>query len=94
MMKVYENYLFEELCFVLLIFKRFSENMLICVNNDGIYCVNWILGVIGFYIIYVIIDGIEIDVGLEVKVKDLLKGMILLGIQLVKLKIEFQFNKV
>ncbi|KAM5147624.1 E3 ubiquitin-protein ligase MYCBP2 isoform 6-T6 [Callospermophilus lateralis] len=94
MMKVYENYSFEELRFASPTPKRPSENMLIRVNNDGTYCANWTPGAIGLYTIHVTIDGIEIDAGLEVKVKDPPKGMIPPGTQLVKPKAEPQPNKV
>ncbi|KAM7178273.1 E3 ubiquitin-protein ligase MYCBP2 isoform 10-T10 [Macrochelys suwanniensis] len=94
MMKVYENYSFEELRFASPTPKRPSENMLIRVNNDGTYCANWTPGAVGLYTIHVTIDGIEIDAGLEVKVKDPPKGMIPPGTQLVKQKAEPQPNKV
>ncbi|XP_074845195.1 E3 ubiquitin-protein ligase MYCBP2 isoform X7 [Carettochelys insculpta] len=93
MMKVYENYSFEELRFASPTPKRPSENMLIRVNNDGTYCANWTPGAVGLYTIHVTIDGIEIDAGLEVKVKDPPKGMIPPGTQLVKPKAEPQPNK-
>ncbi|KAM7178271.1 E3 ubiquitin-protein ligase MYCBP2 isoform 8-T8 [Macrochelys suwanniensis] len=93
MMKVYENYSFEELRFASPTPKRPSENMLIRVNNDGTYCANWTPGAVGLYTIHVTIDGIEIDAGLEVKVKDPPKGMIPPGTQLVKQKAEPQPNK-
>ncbi|XP_043360573.1 E3 ubiquitin-protein ligase MYCBP2 isoform X23 [Dermochelys coriacea] len=93
MMKVYENYSFEELRFASPTPKRPSENMLIRVNNDGTYCANWTPGAVGLYTIHVTIDGIEIDAGLEVKVKDPPKGMIPPGTQLVKPKVEPQPNK-
>ncbi|XP_048349653.1 E3 ubiquitin-protein ligase MYCBP2 isoform X14 [Sphaerodactylus townsendi] len=94
MMKVYENYSFEELRFASPTPKRPSENMLIRVNNDGTYCANWTPGAVGLYTIHVTIDGIEIDAGLEVKVKDPPKGMIPPGTQLVKPKTEPLPNKV
>ncbi|CAI9571257.1 unnamed protein product [Staurois parvus] len=94
MMKAYENYSFEELRFASPMPKRPSENMLIRVNNDGTYCANWTPGAVGLYTIHVTIDGIEIDAGLEVKVKDPPKGMIPPGTQLVKPKAEPQPNKV
>lgn len=94
LLKVYENYSFEELRFASPTPKRPSENMLIRVNNDGTYCANWTPGAIGLYTIHVTIDGIEIDAGLEVKVKDPPKGMIPPGTQLVKPKTEPQPNKV
>ncbi|XP_065449174.1 E3 ubiquitin-protein ligase MYCBP2 isoform X26 [Chrysemys picta bellii] len=94
MMKVYENYSFEELRFASPTPKRPSENMLIRVNNDGTYCANWTPGAVGLYTIHVTIDGIEIDAGLEVKVKDPPKGMIPPGTQLVKPKAEPQPNKI
>ncbi|XP_068785591.1 E3 ubiquitin-protein ligase MYCBP2 isoform X21 [Struthio camelus] len=94
MMKVYENYSFEELRFASPTPKRPSENMLIRVNNDGTYCANWTPGAVGLYTIHVTIDGIEIDAGLEVKVKDPPKGMIPPGTQLIKPKAEPQPNKV
>ncbi|XP_073470391.1 E3 ubiquitin-protein ligase MYCBP2 isoform X14 [Aquarana catesbeiana] len=93
MMKAYENYSFEELRFASPMPKRPSENMLIRVNNDGTYCANWTPGAVGLYTIHVTIDGIEIDAGLEVKVKDPPKGMIPPGTQLVKPKAEPQPNK-
>ncbi|XP_068785590.1 E3 ubiquitin-protein ligase MYCBP2 isoform X20 [Struthio camelus] len=93
MMKVYENYSFEELRFASPTPKRPSENMLIRVNNDGTYCANWTPGAVGLYTIHVTIDGIEIDAGLEVKVKDPPKGMIPPGTQLIKPKAEPQPNK-
>ncbi|XP_048349651.1 E3 ubiquitin-protein ligase MYCBP2 isoform X12 [Sphaerodactylus townsendi] len=93
MMKVYENYSFEELRFASPTPKRPSENMLIRVNNDGTYCANWTPGAVGLYTIHVTIDGIEIDAGLEVKVKDPPKGMIPPGTQLVKPKTEPLPNK-
>ncbi|XP_039221607.1 E3 ubiquitin-protein ligase MYCBP2 isoform X13 [Crotalus tigris] len=94
MMKVYENYSFEELRFASPTPKRPSENMLIRVNNDGTYCANWTPGAVGLYTIHVTIDGIEIDAGLEVKVKDPPKGMIPPGTQLIKPKAEPLPNKV
>ncbi|KAF7242031.1 E3 ubiquitin-protein ligase MYCBP2, partial [Varanus komodoensis] len=94
MMKIYENYSFEELRFASPTPKRPSENMLIRVNNDGTYCANWTPGAVGLYTIHVTIDGIEIDAGLEVKVKDPPKGMIPPGTQLVKPKAEPLPNKV
>ncbi|CAI5771736.1 E3 ubiquitin-protein ligase MYCBP2 isoform X9 [Podarcis lilfordi] len=94
MMKVYENYSFEELRFASPTPKRPSENMLIRVNNDGTYCANWTPGAVGLYTIHVTIDGIEIDAGLEVKVKDPPKGMIPPGTQLVKPKAEPLPNKI
>ncbi|XP_021272790.1 E3 ubiquitin-protein ligase MYCBP2 isoform X13 [Numida meleagris] len=94
MMKAYENYSFEELRFASPTPKRPSENMLIRVNNDGTYCANWTPGAVGLYTIHVTIDGIEIDAGLEVKVKDPPKGMIPPGTQLIKPKAEPQPNKV
>uniref|UniRef100_A0A670XYH5 RCR-type E3 ubiquitin transferase n=1 Tax=Pseudonaja textilis TaxID=8673 RepID=A0A670XYH5_PSETE len=93
MMKVYENYSFEELRFASPTPKRPSENMLIRVNNDGTYCANWTPGAVGLYTIHVTIDGIEIDAGLEVKVKDPPKGMIPPGTQLIKPKAEPLPNK-
>uniref|UniRef100_A0A8D0G126 Uncharacterized protein n=1 Tax=Sphenodon punctatus TaxID=8508 RepID=A0A8D0G126_SPHPU len=68
--------------------------MLIRVNNDGTYCANWTPGAVGLYTIHVTIDGIEIDAGLEVKVKDPPKGMIPPGTQLMKVKADPQPNKV
>ncbi|XP_032082572.1 E3 ubiquitin-protein ligase MYCBP2 isoform X2 [Thamnophis elegans] len=94
MMKVYENYSFEELRFASPTPKRPSENMLIRVNNDGTYCANWTPGAVGLYTIHVTIDGIEIDAGLEVKVKDPPKGMVPPGTQLIKPKVEPLPNKV
>ncbi|XP_043928839.1 E3 ubiquitin-protein ligase MYCBP2 [Protopterus annectens] len=94
MMKVYENYSFEELRFASPTPKRPSENMLIRVNNDGTYSANWTPGAVGLYTIHVIIDGIETDAGLEVEVKDPPKGMIPPGMQLVKPKAEPQPSKV
>uniref|UniRef100_A0A8C6XHK3 RCR-type E3 ubiquitin transferase n=1 Tax=Naja naja TaxID=35670 RepID=A0A8C6XHK3_NAJNA len=94
MMKVYENYSFEELRFASPTPKRPSENMLIRVNNDGTYCANWTPGAVGLYTIHVTIDGIEIDAGLEVKVKDPPKGMIPPGTQLIKPKAEPLPNKI
>ncbi|XP_054065883.1 E3 ubiquitin-protein ligase MYCBP2 isoform X15 [Rissa tridactyla] len=94
MMKAYESYSFEELRFASPTPKRPSENMLIRVNNDGTYCANWTPGAVGLYTIHVTIDGIEIDAGLEVKVKDPPKGMIPPGTQLIKPKAEPQPNKV
>ncbi|KAM3837237.1 E3 ubiquitin-protein ligase MYCBP2 [Vipera latastei] len=94
MMKVYENYSFEELRFASPTPKRPSENMLIRVNNDGTYCANWTPGAVGLYTIHVTIDGIEIDAGLEVKAKDPPKGMIPPGTQLIKPKAEPLPNKV
>ncbi|XP_052561746.1 E3 ubiquitin-protein ligase MYCBP2 isoform X15 [Tympanuchus pallidicinctus] len=94
MMKAYENYSFEELRFASPTPKRPSENMLIRVNNDGTYCANWTPGAVGLYTVHVTIDGIEIDAGLEVKVKDPPKGMIPPGTQLIKPKAEPQPNKV
>ncbi|XP_018102757.1 E3 ubiquitin-protein ligase MYCBP2 isoform X7 [Xenopus laevis] len=94
MMKAYENYSFEELRYASPMPKRPSENMLIRVNNDGTYCANWTPGAVGLYTIHVTIDGIEIDAGLEVKVKDPPKGMVPPGTQLVKQKSEPQPNKV
>ncbi|KAG8586249.1 hypothetical protein GDO81_005312 [Engystomops pustulosus] len=93
MMKAYESYSFEELRYASPMPKRPSENMLIRVNNDGTYCANWTPGAVGLYTIHVTIDGIEIDAGLEVKVKDPPKGMIPPGTQLVKPKAEPQPNK-
>uniref|UniRef100_A0A6I8QW78 E3 ubiquitin-protein ligase MYCBP2 n=1 Tax=Xenopus tropicalis TaxID=8364 RepID=A0A6I8QW78_XENTR len=93
MMKAYENYSFEELRYASPMPKRPSENMLIRVNNDGTYCANWTPGAVGLYTIHVTIDGIEIDAGLEVKVKDPPKGMVPPGTQLVKPKSEPQPNK-
>nr|XP_033805293.1 E3 ubiquitin-protein ligase MYCBP2 isoform X3 [Geotrypetes seraphini] len=94
MMKIYENYSFEELRYASPTPKRPSENMLIRVNNDGTYCANWTPGAVGLYTIHVTIDGIEIDAGLEVKVKDSPKGMIPPGTQSIKPKAEPQPNKV
>uniref|UniRef100_A0A8C5P7M6 E3 ubiquitin-protein ligase MYCBP2 n=1 Tax=Leptobrachium leishanense TaxID=445787 RepID=A0A8C5P7M6_9ANUR len=94
MMKCYENYSFEELRYASPMPKRPSENMLIRVNNDGTYCANWTPGAVGHYTIHVTIDGMEIDAGLEVKVKDPPKGMIPPGIHLVKPKAEPQPSKV
>ncbi|XP_041440248.1 E3 ubiquitin-protein ligase MYCBP2 isoform X6 [Xenopus laevis] len=94
MMKAYENYSFEELRYASPMPKRPSENMLIRVNNDGTYCANWTPGAVGLYTIHVTIDGIEIDAGLEVKVKDPPKGIVPPGTQLVKPKSEPQPNKV
>ncbi|KAM4795152.1 LOW QUALITY PROTEIN: E3 ubiquitin-protein ligase MYCBP2 [Rhinophrynus dorsalis] len=94
MMKAYESYSFEELRYASPMPKRPSENMLIRVNNDGTYCANWTPGAVGLYTIHVTIDGIEIDAGLEVKVKDPPKGMIPPGTQLVKPKAEPQPSKV
>ncbi|KAG8452232.1 hypothetical protein GDO86_004144 [Hymenochirus boettgeri] len=94
MMKAYENYSFEELRYASPMPKRPSENMLIRVNNDGTYCANWTPGAVGLYTIHVTIDGIEIDAGLEVKVKDPPKGMVPPGTQLVKPKSEPPPNKV
>ncbi|KAG2456598.1 MYCB2 ligase, partial [Polypterus senegalus] len=94
MMKVYENYSFEELRFASPTPKRPSENMLIRANTDGTYNANWTPGAVGLYTIHVTIDGIEIDAGLEVEVKDPPKGMIPPGSQLVKPKVEPQPSKV
>uniref|UniRef100_A0A8C4T2S5 E3 ubiquitin-protein ligase MYCBP2 n=1 Tax=Erpetoichthys calabaricus TaxID=27687 RepID=A0A8C4T2S5_ERPCA len=94
MMKVYENYSFEELRFASPTPKRPSENMLIRANTDGTYNANWTPGAVGLYTIHVTIDGIEIDAGLEVEVKDPPKGMIPPGSQLVKPKAEPQPSKV
>ncbi|XP_062862091.1 E3 ubiquitin-protein ligase MYCBP2 isoform X10 [Trichomycterus rosablanca] len=94
MMKVYENYSFEELRFASPTPKRPSENMLIRANTDGTYSANWTPGAVGLYTIHVTIDGIEIDAGLEVEVKDPPKGMIPPGTQMVKPKAEPQPSKV
>uniref|UniRef100_A0A673N0T5 RCR-type E3 ubiquitin transferase n=1 Tax=Sinocyclocheilus rhinocerous TaxID=307959 RepID=A0A673N0T5_9TELE len=94
MMKAYENYSFEELRFASPTPKRPSENMLIRANTDGTYSANWTPGAVGLYTIHVTIDGIEIDAGLEVEVKDPPKGMIPPGTQLVKPKAEPQPSKV
>nr|XP_055071396.1 E3 ubiquitin-protein ligase MYCBP2 isoform X17 [Misgurnus anguillicaudatus] len=93
MMKAYENYSFEELRFASPTPKRPSENMLIRANTDGTYSANWTPGAVGLYTIHVTIDGIEIDAGLEVEVKDPPKGMIPPGTQMVKPKAEPQPNK-
>ncbi|XP_062862090.1 E3 ubiquitin-protein ligase MYCBP2 isoform X9 [Trichomycterus rosablanca] len=93
MMKVYENYSFEELRFASPTPKRPSENMLIRANTDGTYSANWTPGAVGLYTIHVTIDGIEIDAGLEVEVKDPPKGMIPPGTQMVKPKAEPQPSK-
>ncbi|CAB1328281.1 unnamed protein product, partial [Coregonus sp. 'balchen'] len=69
-------------------------NMLIRANIDGTYSANWTPGAVGFYTIHVTIDGIEIDAGLEVEVKDPPKGMIPPGTQMVKPKAEPQPSKV
>ncbi|XP_042586725.1 E3 ubiquitin-protein ligase MYCBP2 isoform X19 [Cyprinus carpio] len=90
MMKAYENYSFEELRFASPTPKRPSENMLIRANTDGTYSANWTPGAVGLYTIHVTIDGIEIDAGLEVEVKDPPKGMIPPGTQMVKPKAEPQ----
>ncbi|KAF3843349.1 hypothetical protein F7725_002198 [Dissostichus mawsoni] len=94
MMKAYENYSFEELRFASPTPKRPSENMLIRANTDGTYSANWTPGAVGLYTIHVTIDGIEIDAGMEVEVKDPPKGMIPPGTQMVKPKAEPQPNKV
>ncbi|XP_034779591.2 E3 ubiquitin-protein ligase MYCBP2 isoform X5 [Acipenser ruthenus] len=94
MMKAYENYSFEELRFASPTPKRPSENMLIRANADGTYGANWTPGAVGLYTIHVTIDGIEIDAGLEVEVKDPPKGMIPPGAQIVKPKAEPQPSKV
>ncbi|XP_006639089.2 E3 ubiquitin-protein ligase MYCBP2 isoform X17 [Lepisosteus oculatus] len=94
MMKAYENYSFEELRFASPTPKRPSENMLIRANTDGTYSANWTPGAVGLYTIHVTIDGIEIDAGLEVEVKDPPKGMIPPGSQMVKPKAEPQPSKV
>ncbi|MGH0123887.1 UNVERIFIED_CONTAM: hypothetical protein FKN15_067692 [Acipenser sinensis] len=94
MMKAYENYSFEELRFASPTPKRPSENMLIRANTDGTYGANWTPGAVGLYTIHVTIDGIEIDAGLEVEVKDPPKGMIPPGAQIVKPKAEPQPSKV
>ncbi|XP_015219296.2 E3 ubiquitin-protein ligase MYCBP2 isoform X16 [Lepisosteus oculatus] len=93
MMKAYENYSFEELRFASPTPKRPSENMLIRANTDGTYSANWTPGAVGLYTIHVTIDGIEIDAGLEVEVKDPPKGMIPPGSQMVKPKAEPQPSK-
>uniref|UniRef100_A0A9J8BWS9 E3 ubiquitin-protein ligase MYCBP2 n=1 Tax=Cyprinus carpio carpio TaxID=630221 RepID=A0A9J8BWS9_CYPCA len=94
MMKAYENYSFEELRFASPTPKRPSENMLIRANTDGTYSANWTPGAVGLYTIHVTIDGIEIDAGLEVEVKDPPKGMIPPGTQMVKPKAEPQPCKI
>uniref|UniRef100_A0A4W4F0K0 E3 ubiquitin-protein ligase MYCBP2 n=1 Tax=Electrophorus electricus TaxID=8005 RepID=A0A4W4F0K0_ELEEL len=94
MMKAYESYSFEELRFASPTPKRPSENMLIRANTDGTYSANWTPGAVGLYTIHVTIDGIEIDAGLEVEVKDPPKGMIPPGTQMVKPKAEPQPSKV
>ncbi|XP_066562691.1 E3 ubiquitin-protein ligase MYCBP2 isoform X4 [Amia ocellicauda] len=94
MMKAYENYSFEELRFASPTPKRPSENMLIRANTDGTYSANWTPGAVGLYTIHVTIDGIEIDAGLEVEVKDPPKGMIPPGTHMVKPKAEPQPSKV
>ncbi|XP_036396028.1 E3 ubiquitin-protein ligase MYCBP2 isoform X7 [Megalops cyprinoides] len=94
MMKAYENYSFEELRFASPTPKRPSENMLIRANTDGTYSANWTPGAVGLYTIHVTIDGIEIDAGLEVEVKDPPKGMIPPGTQMIKPKAEPQPSKV
>ncbi|XP_058885309.1 E3 ubiquitin-protein ligase MYCBP2 isoform X12 [Acipenser ruthenus] len=94
MMKAYENYSFEELRFASPTPKRPSENMLIRANTDGTYGANWTPGAVGLYTIHVTIDGIEIDAGLEVEVKDPPKGMIPPGAQIVKPKAEPQPSKI
>ncbi|XP_056610662.1 E3 ubiquitin-protein ligase MYCBP2 isoform X7 [Triplophysa dalaica] len=94
MMKAYENYSFEELRFASPTPKRPSENMLIRANTDGTYSANWTPGAVGLYTIHVTIDGIEIDAGLEVEVKDPPKGMIPPGTQMVKPKAEPQPSKI
>ncbi|XP_047671327.1 E3 ubiquitin-protein ligase MYCBP2 isoform X17 [Tachysurus fulvidraco] len=93
MMKAFENYSFEELRFASPTPKRPSENMLIRANTDGTYSANWTPGAVGLYTIHVTIDGIEIDAGLEVEVKDPPKGMIPPGTQMIKPKAEPQPNK-
>uniref|UniRef100_A0A8C2BF53 RCR-type E3 ubiquitin transferase n=1 Tax=Cyprinus carpio TaxID=7962 RepID=A0A8C2BF53_CYPCA len=92
--QAYENYSFEELRFASPTPKRPSENMLIRANTDGTYSANWTPGAVGLYTIHVTIDGIEIDAGLEVEVKDPPKGMIPPGTQMVKPKAEPQPSKV
>ncbi|XP_035377138.1 E3 ubiquitin-protein ligase MYCBP2 isoform X7 [Electrophorus electricus] len=94
MMKAYESYSFEELRFASPTPKRPSENMLIRANTDGTYSANWTPGAVGLYTIHVTIDGIEIDAGLEVEVKDPPKGMIPPGTQMVKPKAEPQPSKI
>ncbi|RWS17339.1 E3 ubiquitin-protein ligase MYCBP2-like isoform X4 [Dinothrombium tinctorium] len=74
MMKVYENYSFEELRFAAPIKKRNTEAMLVRPNNDGTYIANWTPGTAGWYQLKVLIDGTSIGASHSVQVGEAPKG--------------------
>ncbi|XP_052283534.1 E3 ubiquitin-protein ligase MYCBP2-like isoform X2 [Dreissena polymorpha] len=75
MMKAYEDYSFEELRFAAPSVPRPSENMLVRSCEDGTYNANWTPSNIGFYNIYVSIDGFETGDVHKVEVKEPPQGV-------------------
>nr|CAD7443816.1 unnamed protein product [Timema bartmani] len=74
-MKVYENYSFEELRFTSPAVKRSSENMLVRPNSDGTYSATWTPGSVGWYSVLVTIDGYDMEETYKVEVKEPPQGM-------------------
>ncbi|CAI9731993.1 E3 ubiquitin-protein ligase MYCBP2-like [Octopus vulgaris] len=75
MMKVYENYSFEELRYAAPAVPRPSENMLVRSSNDGSYNCNWTPGSVGFYNIYVTVDGFDAGESFKVDVREPPQGV-------------------
>ncbi|XP_054723026.1 E3 ubiquitin-protein ligase MYCBP2-like [Uloborus diversus] len=94
-MKEYENYSFEELRYVSPAKKRLIENMLVRTNNDGTYTANWTPGSTGWYLLRVVIDGIEIGGSQQrsVEVKEPPQGLLIPSKQVVP-KAPHQPNRV
>ncbi|KAG8257789.1 hypothetical protein J6590_041863 [Homalodisca vitripennis] len=75
MMKVYENYSFEELRYTSPAVKRTSETMLVRPNSDGTYSATWTPGSVGWYCIHATIDGYTMEEVHKVEVKDPPQGI-------------------
>lgn len=61
MMKVYQNYSFEELRFMSPAVKRSSESMLVRPNNDGSYSATWTPSSVGWYSLMITIDSYNME---------------------------------
>uniref|UniRef100_T1JCF5 RCR-type E3 ubiquitin transferase n=1 Tax=Strigamia maritima TaxID=126957 RepID=T1JCF5_STRMM len=75
MMKAYENYSFEELRYMSPTIKRPSEKMMVRANSDSTYTANWTPGSVGWYSIFVTVDGFDLDEVYKIEVKETPQGL-------------------
>ncbi|GAB6023050.1 hypothetical protein CHUAL_007142 [Chamberlinius hualienensis] len=75
MMKIFDNYSFEELRYTTPAVKRPSENMMVRANIDGTFSCSWTPGSAGWYLLHVSIDGFEIENAKRVEVKEPPRGV-------------------